>query len=121
MGQQMPSLTPWSWSPDGKLLAAWQFDPQVAIGGVVIYSFAEHRYERLTTHGMNPIWLRDSRRLIFADLGKLYLLDTITRQEREIHNVGRNGFGVFALSRDNRRLFYSLISAEADIHMLSLN
>lgn len=87
----------------------------------MIYSFAEHRYERLANNGVTPIWLGDSKRLIFASLGKMYLLDIRTRQEREIHNVGQNSFGVFALSRDNRRLYYSLISTEADIHLLSLN
>ena len=121
IGQQIPGLILWSWSPDGKLLAGWQFDPQLPVNGVVLYSFAKHSYERLTNHGSSPIWLSDSKRLIFADLGKMYLLDIITKREHEIHNVGRNSFGVFALSRDNRRLYYSLLSTEADIHLLPLN
>lgn len=121
VGPQIPGFTPWSWSPDGKLLAGWQFDPQLPTAGIVIYSFAEHRYERITNRGAAPIWLSDSKRLIFADLGKMYLLDTVTGKTHELYNVGRNSFGVFALSRDNRRLYYSLISNEADIHLLSLN
>ena len=118
-GQQMPGFLPWSWSPDGKLLAGWQTRPERPNGGVIIYSFAAPRYEWLTDFGRNPVWLSDNRRLIFADLGKIYLLDILTRQWREIYNVEPSGFGIFALSRDNRRLYYSLVSTEADIWLLS--
>jgi Tol biopolymer transport system component len=120
-GEQMPGFLPWSWSSDGKLLAGWAFDPQQHTGGVIVYSFAEQRYELHPSRGRNPIWLSDSKRLISADVGKMYLFDNLTRQWREIYNVEPNGFGTFALSQDNRRLYYSLVSSEADVWMVSLN
>jgi hypothetical protein len=92
---------------------------------VVIYSFADQRYLELADRGSNPIWLNDSRRLIFASVNSLYLHDRKTRQSRLLYSRGTSNFGVFSLSRDNRRLnrrlYYSLVSSEADIHLLSLN
>jgi hypothetical protein len=88
---------------------------------VIIYSFAEQCYELQPSRGRSPIWLNTSKRLISADVGKMYLFDLLTRQWREIYNVEPNGFGTFALSRDNRRLYYSLVSSEADVWMVSLN
>lgn len=120
IGEQMPSLIPWSWSPDGKLIAGSQFDPQLATRGIVVYSFSDHKYERVTTHGTSPIWMADGKRIVFSELNRLFVLNMVTREEHEIHNLGRDNFGAFALSRDNRRLYYSLISTEADIHLLSL-
>jgi dipeptidyl aminopeptidase/acylaminoacyl peptidase len=69
-GEQLPSFVPWSWSPDGNLLAGWVFDPQRHVSGVVVYSFVDHRYRWVARRGTSPIWLSDSRRLICADLGK---------------------------------------------------
>jgi TolB protein len=120
-GRPIPGTTPWAWSPDGKLIVGWQFDPQIPTTGLIIYSFADQKFERVTTHGNCPTWLSDSKRLLFTDLGKLYSFNVETRKEREIYNVGRNSFGVLTLSKDNRRLYYSLISTEADIHMLPIN
>jgi Tol biopolymer transport system component len=119
-GPPVSGFLPWSWSPDGKLLAGWQFDPQRHTGGVIVYSFVDGHYDLQPNRGMSPVWLNDSRRLISVDVGKMYLYDTLSRQWREIYNIEPNGFGTFTLSRDNRRLYYSVISSEADIWMLSV-
>jgi Tol biopolymer transport system component len=120
-GRDFPGFIPWSWSPDGKQLAGWWLDPEPPENRVVIYSFADQSYTELGDQGSNPIWLNDSERLIFASVNSLYLHDGRTRQSRLLYSGGTGNFGVFSLSRDNRRLYYSLISSEADIHMLSLN
>jgi len=119
-GPQLPGFLPWSWSPDGKLVAGWRLDPEPPDNHVVIYSFADQRYLELADRGINPIWLNDSRRLIFAS-GSLYLHDTKTGQSRLLYPAGTSNFGVLSLSPDNRRLYYSLRSSEADIQLLSLN
>lgn len=120
-GQQIRNFYPTSWPPDGKLLAGWQFGTQRAYGGVFVYSFTSSHYERLTDFGWNPVWLNDNRRLIFVDMSKMYLLDTLTKQLREIYSIGSNEFRGHAISKDNRRLYYSVFSNEADIHLLPLN
>jgi len=43
--------------------------------GVVIYSFESRHYETFTNSGNAPVWLNDSRRLLFNDHGRLYLLE----------------------------------------------
>jgi Tol biopolymer transport system component len=120
-GRELKSFIPWSWSPDGKMLAGWRLDPKPPETRVMIYSFADQRYEELADRGLNPIWLNDSSRLIYASLSSLYLHNRKTGQSRLLYSGGTSNFGVFSLSRDNRRLYYSLVSSEADIHLLSLN
>ena len=120
-GRQLPGFLPWSWSPDGKLVTGWRVDPEPPDSHIVIYSFADQSYVELPDRGSNPIWLNDSRRLIFSTVSSLYLHDKETRQSRLLHSGGTANFGVFSLSRDNRRLYYSLRSSEADIQLLSLN
>ena len=120
-GQQPPGFLPWSWSPDGKLLAGWQLRPELPDMNIMIYSFASARYERSPYRGMGPVWLNDNRRLIFTDLGRIYLLDTVTGRRRELYSVAPATFGTLALSGDNRRLYYSLLTSEADIWLVSLD
>jgi eukaryotic-like serine/threonine-protein kinase len=119
-GQPVTNFLPWSWSADGKLLAGWINRLERPSGGVAVYSFDLSRYEKLTDFGRSPIWLNDNRRLIFSDLGKMYLLDVKTGSKSELHSVEPSGFGSFVLSRDNRRLYYSLVSTEADLWLLPL-
>lgn len=120
-GRQLTGFIPWSWSPDGKLVAGWRLDPEPPDNHIVIYSFADQRYVELADRGTNPIWLNDSRRLIFTQIGSLYLHEKTTRQSRLLYSGGTSNFGLLSLSPDNRRLYYGLRSSEADIHLLSLN
>jgi len=119
-GQPLPSFTAWSWSPDDKLVAGWRLDPKAPDYYLMVYSFADQRYVELADRGTNPIWLNDSKRLMYARLGSLYLYDK-GRPSRILHSGGSTNIGVFSLSRDNRRLYYSLRSSEAEIHLLPLN
>jgi Tol biopolymer transport system component len=119
-GHQMPGFFPWSWSPDGKLLAGWPYKNELPGSGVVVYSFATSRYERLTERGTHPAWLNDNRRLIYILHGKMYILDSLTRHSREFHSVEPEYLARFAITRDNRRIYYSLFSTEATIWLLSL-
>ncbi len=50
----------------------------------------------MTDFGRNPVWLNDNRRLIFADLGKMYLLDSQTGRSQELYSVEPGGFGIFS-------------------------
>ena len=117
-GQPPPGFIPWDWSPNGAYLAGWQ---PTLVRGIVVYSVAEQRYERLTDIGLFPIWLNDSRRLLFRDSGDLYLLDRYGGKPQKIYSLKQpNQIGTHALSRDNRRLYFTDVSGEADIWWLSL-
>ena len=113
-----PGFLVWDWSPNGEYLAGWQ--PMTG-RGIVVYSFAEHRYEPLTRIGAFPLWLNDNQRLLFREAGDLYLLDRTGGEPQKIYSLKQpNQIGSHALSRDNRRLYFTEVSSEADIWVLKL-
>jgi Tol biopolymer transport system component len=66
-----------------------------------------------------PVWLRDSRRLLFREGPTLYVIDIKTRKR---HVVLPSGAPVlrFSISPDNRTIYYTIKSKEADIWLISL-
>lgn len=113
----------WSWSPDGQLLAGFLQSRDGAFSGIAVYSFKTRRYAQVTSFGLDPIWLSDSRRLLFNHHGRIYLTDIDSRRVREVlsiapYEIARRGF---ALSRDNRRIYFSLATTEADLWLLRLD
>lgn len=119
-GQPPPGFIPWDWSPDGTLLVGWQ--PLVEERSMVVYNFAEQRYERFVTgFGSYPIWLNDNRSVLFREGEKLFLLDHLSGKWREIFALKPpSQIGSYALSRDNKRLYYTSGSSEADIWLLKI-
>jgi Tol biopolymer transport system component len=79
------------------------------------YSFATRQYKKLADFGVRPLWLADSRRLLFYDKDKIYLLDSQTKRIKEIMSVAPNRIQSIAVSKDNRTIYYSLQRTEADI------
>jgi Tol biopolymer transport system component len=109
---------PWSWSPDGRKLAEHQGRGNP---GTVIYSFASQQYEKLTDFGYFPVWLSDSRRLLFQDQRKLYLIDSESKRFHELLSVAPNEFGNgVTFPRDDRMIYLSLLTTEADIWLMTL-
>jgi len=78
-------FTPMSWSPDGRQL--------LGDGGsqgheqIFAYLFASKQFTRLSEVGTSWTWLRDSRRLLYTFHGKLFVLDSVTKNAREILSV----------------------------------
>jgi Tol biopolymer transport system component len=66
----------WSWSPDGRELAGTRMRGDPVGSGVVVYLFDSRRFQQVTARGAWPVWLSDSRRLLFVQEGKIYLADT---------------------------------------------
>ncbi|MDX6765348.1 MAG: biopolymer transporter Tol [Candidatus Methylacidiphilales bacterium] len=74
------------WSPDGKKLA---FSVRVAGGNQIAMTVLPGGEPKvLTTSGNNesPSWTRNSRHLVYARAGALYLLDSITRESVQLKN-----------------------------------
>ena len=106
----------WSWSPDGRKLAG-NPTPQ----GILVYSLESQQYEKLTDFGASPVWLNDSRRLLFRNQGKLYLIDSQSKKIHEVLSVAPHEFGIgVTLPRDDRLIYFSLITTEADIWLMTL-
>jgi Tol biopolymer transport system component len=114
-----PPLRPFvsnSWSPDGRRLAGM-------IGytdeGVVSLDLDSGAYERLTSFGQWPVWLPDSRHLLFVSGGTgFFVVDTVTREVRKVFAAERD-LGPPRLSRDGRHMAYSRRTTEADIWLLT--
>src|SRR6185436_4515729 len=100
-GDAPPGFIAWDWSADGAYLAGWQHQ---AGWGILVYSVATQRYERLNKIGHFPVWLNDGKRLIFREGGDLYLLDRQAGTAEQIYSLKPpNQIGTHVLSRDNRR------------------
>jgi len=113
-------LGPTSWSPDGKQLAGMLSSPGGRTLGTAIYDFASHKATMVSndeTYGVE--WLADSRRVLYftKDGWELVLLDTVTRARTvvSVRLPAPSTAEVFALSRDNRSIYYGASRAEADI------
>ena len=110
----------WSWSPDGRKLAGNKL-PAGAPNSILVYSLETQHYEQLTDFGRDPVWLSDSRRLLFQHQGKLYLIDSQSKKVRELLSVAPNEFGNgVTISRDDRQIYFSLATTEADIWLMNL-
>ncbi|HBL28622.1 MAG TPA: hypothetical protein DD490_17440, partial [Acidobacteria bacterium] len=111
-----------SWSPDGRTLAGVaQRENGASLPGIVLYSVESRSYRRLNGRGATPVWLHDSRRLLYLDGGEVFLLDTITRQAREIESPAPGStFTKATVSPDDRQLYLIRSSDEGDVGLLTL-
>jgi Tol biopolymer transport system component/serine/threonine protein kinase len=124
--QVLPSMSDfvgwnaWSWSPDGRKLAGWKLRAG-APDGILVYSLEPQHYEKLTDFGIYPVWLSDNRRLLFQHQNQLYLIDSRSKKVREVLSVSPNEFGMgVAISRDDRQIYFSLVTTEADVWLMTL-
>jgi Tol biopolymer transport system component len=114
------TFAPNSWSLDGEKLVGFTGPTSPSLG-VVIYRFNTRTYERLTDFGEWPVWLPDSQRVLMSDGGRhFWVLDTRTKQTREIYSAGRDVLGPPRITRDGRAAYYSRRVTEADVHLMSL-
>ena len=112
----------WSIRPDGRKLADFLQHKDGSFTGISVYSFETQSHSRLTSSGMDPIWLSDSRRLLFLDQGRIHLVDSETRQQHEVLSIAPREIALrgFAISRDDRRVYFSLPTTNADVWLLTL-
>src|SRR6266571_2327557 len=126
--QGLPSMSdrenrffPWSWSPDGRKLAGIQERSRAPPSGIVVYSLDSQQHEKLTDFGSSPVWLSDSRRLLFQQQDKLYLIDSQSKKIHEVLSVAPHNFGIgVTLPHDDRLIYFSLLTTEADIWLMTL-
>jgi Tol biopolymer transport system component len=105
----------WDWSRDGRSIAGFLNRDE----GVAIYALDSHAFRKLTEQGADPIWLSDSRRLLYLNKGKIWLLDSANGASKELvsimpDEIARRGF---AISPDDRRIYFSVSSTDADVWM----
>jgi Tol biopolymer transport system component len=110
-----------SWSPDGRAIAGSVRLVDSTGAGVIVYSLEPKQYQRLTELGTQPVWLADSRRLLFVDQGALHIVDSLSGETHEFLSITPDAVGYPSISDDNRWIYFSRVSTQADIWMLSLN
>ena len=109
------------WSPDGKKIAGWQARTDGVFTGISIYSFDTGTYERVTTDsGSYPRWLSDSRRLLFVNSSRIYLVDSQSRRVHEILSVSTGELGPGSISSDDRWIYFSRNIVESDVWLANL-
>jgi eukaryotic-like serine/threonine-protein kinase len=116
---------PTDWSPNGAFLAGYLTPtPQEQRRAIVVYERDRQRYTELSGQGFDPKWLNDNRHLLYRQSGKLYWMDAQPDANAKPQVIltlkADRQIGSFALSRDNRRIYYSEVSSESDIWMLPL-
>jgi len=114
-----------SWSPDGKLLGGFLVRKKSGTNnpnGNAVYWLETKQFEKLTDFGWAPVWLSDSRRLLFPYQDKIYLVDRISKAVRVIFSVGLYTIFPYTLevSKDDRMIYYALEMNEADIWLMTL-
>jgi alpha-ketoglutarate-dependent taurine dioxygenase len=68
-----------------------------------------------------PVWLPDSRRILFVSRGREFgVLDVSSREVTRIFSVLRPTIGPPRLTRDGRAAFYSHRLTESDIWLVNL-
>jgi eukaryotic-like serine/threonine-protein kinase len=106
-----------SWSPDGRSLAGQVTGDRP---GIAVYSLAAHTYQHLTDFGEWPVWLPDSRRLLFVANGNaFYTVDSSSRQVRKVFSVARDVIGPPRITPDGRKAYFSRRVTESDIWLCS--
>ncbi|MGE0126843.1 MAG: protein kinase [Blastocatellales bacterium] len=110
----------WSWSPDSKKLAGWGSDRNGEGPGSYVYSLESQQYEKIADVGMRQYWLSDNRHLICVDSGRIFLLDSRTKSARQILEMPQCEIRGASISADNRRIYFSVVTDESDIRLLTL-
>ena len=110
----------WSWSPDGRRLAGQKHLTDLSHAGIAIHTIGTGQVQWLTDFGEWPVWLADGRRLIFSHRGALHIIDSATGASRELFSLPQASVGSVGLSADNRAIYFTLRSAEADVWMLEI-
>jgi serine/threonine protein kinase len=110
----------WSWSPDGQKLAGFLQRADGDYPGIVLYDLASRKYEKLTDSGVEPVWLSDSRRLLFNHDGKIRLVDRLTKRTREVLSIAPAAVAKrgFAVGSGDRAIYFSVANIEADLWLM---
>jgi Tol biopolymer transport system component/DNA-binding winged helix-turn-helix (wHTH) protein len=115
-----------SWSPDGRKLAGFSYrrsstsPVKDAAHMLCTYSFDTQKFEQWEIAGVRPVWLNDSRRLMFISGDTVYLLDTNSKRIHKLLDAAPNGLDYLALSRDNHKILLTIANYEADIWLMTL-
>jgi Tol biopolymer transport system component len=110
----------YNWSPDGTKLAGLVVRESGRNFGVALYDLDARKVTVLSSDDTNVVrFMADSRRVMYFDKNgtELVVLDTMTRARTvvDVRLPGPASDNGFALSPDNRTIYYGAMRAESDI------
>jgi Tol biopolymer transport system component len=109
---------PNSWSPDNQRIAG-----QIgrATEGIATYSLRSRSFEVLTDFGEWPVWLPDSRRILFVAAGTdFFVIDTVTKRHRTVYTGTGEVLGPLRLTGDGRAAYFTRRITASDIWLLKV-
>jgi hypothetical protein len=81
----------------------------------------ERTFDRLTDFGGYPVWLPDSRHILFVSGGKnFFVVDARSKKVDKVFSVRRDVIGPAQLSRDGRDAYFTRRVTEGDIWLLTI-
>jgi dipeptidyl aminopeptidase/acylaminoacyl peptidase len=104
---------PGHWSPNRELFAG------SAGGSVWIYRAVTQSYDHFRG-GSSPVWLNDSRRLIYVHTGRLYIGEATLKISRELFAMPDRQLASPRLSRDNLHLYFTSSGVDANVWVMSV-
>jgi Tol biopolymer transport system component len=117
------ALSPTSWSRDGRRLVGGLISPSGSPVGLGVYDLETGTGTQVTSDpAYTAAWLSDSRRIVYFTNGgwDLVVLDTVsgTRTPIALRLPAPSINELFAVSPDDRHIYYGAVRAEADIWIL---
>jgi hypothetical protein len=99
------------------------FTDRTTPGGIFVYTLATKTFQMVLDRAAGARWLNDNRRVIYPDNAakKILLLDTQSRETRELLAVPRRDIGAIRLSADNRTLYIHLSTTQSNILQLTVD
>jgi hypothetical protein len=133
-------FVPVQWTHDATELIGYVAGTSTEAGQIAAYAPLSRRYREIWSPPGQALPLRDGRRLLLADdLGRLWLVDPVRRTSRpllvsDLDEAGAAGgprsgprpgrpariYSSFALSADERWIYYTHLQAETDVWLAEL-
>jgi len=108
-----------AWSPDGQYLAGSE---NYRDTGIIVHHLDSGTYENLTEFGHWPVFLPDSRRILFVTDGhEFHVVDVRTGDVRRIYESRWDVIGPPRLTGDGRWMLFTRRVTEGDVWLATLN
>jgi Tol biopolymer transport system component len=108
-----------AWSPDGQYLAGSE---NYLDTGIIVHDLDSDTYEKLTDFGHWPVFLPDSRRILFVTDGHAFhIVDVRTGDVRRIYESRWDVIGPPRLTGDARWMLFTRRVTEGDVWIATLN
>ena len=104
-----------SWSPDGSRIL--YNTPGTTRVSVWMFSFATRTHERVT-FGAGAAWLKDSRRFVFSDGGRLRVFDLATHTAKDVLEIPGENLAGPRLAVDDTQLVFLRSTSDGDIWLM---